>query len=108
MKTSGLTPLLLGALVMAFAATSCQKDNTATSSALYVPSTSDVTSSATLTDLQQGRTLYINHCADCHELYLPESFTPARWRSILPGMTPRTSLTSAEISLVTKYVTKGK
>ncbi|NVO21661.1 MAG: hypothetical protein HXX13_18320 [Bacteroidetes bacterium] len=108
MKTPGLTTLLLGALVLAFAATGCQKDNSATSSALYVPSASDVTNSATLADLQAGRTLYINHCGDCHELYLPESFSATQWRSILPNMTPRTNLTSAEVSLVTKYVTKGK
>jgi mono/diheme cytochrome c family protein len=63
---------------------------------------------ATLSDLQQGRTLYISHCGQCHDLYLPENFSASQWRSILPNMAPRTSLTSAEVQLVTKYVTKGK
>jgi mono/diheme cytochrome c family protein len=84
----------------------CQK-NTPDTGGLYIPSLADVTANATLKELQDGRTLYIDNCGACHSYYLPESFTPSQWRSILPAMTPRTSLTSAQIQLVTKYLTKG-
>jgi mono/diheme cytochrome c family protein len=86
--------------------TGCQK-NTPDTSQLYIPSQTDVTANATLKELQDGRALYIDHCGACHTYYLPESFTPSQWRSILPTMTPRTNLTSAQIQLVTKYLTKG-
>jgi len=108
MKTFHPNPLLLLAIALVVTFAGCKKDTSTGSSALYVPTTSDVTTSATLADLQQGRTLYISTCGQCHDLYLPESFTAAQWRSILPNMTPRTSLSSAQIALVTKYVCKGK
>lgn len=108
MKKHQLNTLSVLFFVLAVAMVSCTKEASTTSDSLYVPSNSDVTASATLADLQQGRTLYISKCADCHSLYLPESFTASQWRSILPTMTPRTNLTSAQVQLVTKYVTKGK
>jgi len=40
-------------------------------------------------------------------LYSPDDYTPIQWRSILPNMAPRTGMTSSEILLVTKYVTRG-
>jgi len=108
MKTLHPTPLLLLAIMIAVSVTACQKEAATTTDSLYVPTASDATASATLTDLQQGRSLYINNCASCHSLYLPESYTPARWKSILPSMTPRTNLSASEVLLVTKYVCKGK
>jgi cytochrome c5 len=84
----------------------CTK-TTADTSSLYTPTSSDVTATATLQQLQQGRTLYLNNCNACHSLYSPDSFTPSQWKSILSAMAPRTSLNSADILLVTKYVTKG-
>lgn len=75
---------------------------------LYVPTTSDVTSSASLQDLQTGKALYINNCASCHQLYLPDNYPSAQWNSIMMSMAPRTSLTSSQVALVTKYLTRGK
>jgi hypothetical protein len=108
MKALKTSLFLVIALALALQASSCKKESSTTSEVLYVPTSSDVTENATLTELQNGRDLYINNCGGCHELYLPESFTPSRWRSILPNMTPRTSLSSTQVQLVTKYVTKGK
>ena len=85
----------------------CTK-NTIDTSSLYVPTSSDVTLNATLSELQQGRDLYINNCGRCHNLYSPDNYTPAQWKTVLGSMTPRTSLSSTEIQLVTKYVSRGK
>lgn len=84
----------------------CNSANVNTSS-LYVPSNADVTSTATLEDLQQGRDLYINHCGACHQLYTPETYNTAQWQSIVSNMAPRTNLTSTQTKLVLKYLTKG-
>ena|SRR5450631_1004738 len=84
---------------------SCKKNSGGSS--LYTPTNADVTITATLQDLQHGRTLYMDNCNSCHSLYSPDDYTPIQWRSILPNMAPRTGMTSSEILLVTKYVTRG-
>lgn len=99
---------LLGFGILLFVS-SCKKDTfTSNSGSLYVPATADVTTTATLTDLQNGRTLYVNKCGSCHNLYSPDSYSSANWSSILTSMAPKAGLTSTEKSLVLKYVTRGK
>ena len=83
----------------------CKKSSSGDS--LYTPTAADVTSTASLSDLQQGRTLYINNCNSCHSLYSPDSYTPTQWKSIISNMGPKTGMSSSEILLVTKYVTRG-
>lgn len=85
---------------------SCSKNNS--SSNLYIPNAGDVTANATLSELQQGRELYINSCGRCHVLYSPDDFTPNYWKSIIPNMYPRTGMNSSQALLVTKYVCRGK
>ena len=85
----------------------CSKNNTSGSS-LYTPTSSDITTTASLSDLQTGRTLYINNCNSCHGLYSPDDYTPSQWKSILSNMGPRTSMSATDISLVSKYVSRGK
>jgi hypothetical protein len=77
-------------------------------SSLYTPTSADVTATATLTELQQGRTLYINNCNSCHSLYSPDDYSSTQWKSIISNMGPRTGMSSSDILLVTKYVTRGK
>lgn len=55
---------------------SCTKISTST---LYDPVSSDATANATLVELQQGRTLYLNNCGRCHDLYSPDDFSASRW-----------------------------
>jgi hypothetical protein len=86
---------------------SCKKVNPNADS-LYIPASTDVTSSATLKELTDGRALYVNNCGQCHNYYLPESYSPSQWNGILSSMTPKTNLSPAEIQLVSKYVRKGK
>ncbi|HZK61441.1 MAG TPA: hypothetical protein VFC41_05145 [Anaerovoracaceae bacterium] len=99
-------PLFFAAIL--FLTGSCKKDLSGSSSSLYTPTSADVTSSATLADLQQGRSLYSSNCNSCHGLYMPESYSSSQWRSVMGSMAPRTRMTTSQILLVTKYVTKGK
>jgi mono/diheme cytochrome c family protein len=94
-------------IVILFLVGSCKKD-LGGSGSLYTPTSADVTANATLAELQQGRTLYLNNCGVCHGLYMPENYTPAQWKSILGNMAPRTSMSASQVQLVTKYVSKGK
>ena len=86
---------------------SCKKDNV-TPSGLYTPTASDVTANATLLELQQGKSLFVNRCAACHGLYTPDTYTSTNWKSILNSMASRAGLSSSESTLVLKYVTRGK
>jgi hypothetical protein len=86
---------------------SCNKDNLSLDS-IYTPTASDVTANATLEQLQQGRRLYINNCGSCHSLPSPDSYNTADWQGILSSMVPRTSLSSANAALVSKYLRRGQ
>jgi cytochrome c5 len=105
MKSVKRNPLLVVGLGLALTIASCSKP---TVDSLYVPTAADATATATLADLQAGRNLYISNCERCHNFYLPEKYSAAEWKNHLPGMTSKTSLTSAEILQLTKYATKGK
>ena len=83
---------------------SCKKSSTGS---LYTPSSADATATATLEELQQGRDLYINNCARCHDLYSPDDYTASQWKNIMPGMAPNTRMNTSQVTLVTKYVTRG-
>jgi hypothetical protein len=97
---------LIGLVVVLILLTSgCSKSSS--TSSLYTPTSSDATSTATLADLQQGRTLYVNNCGACHSLYSPDDYTSSQWKTIISSMGPRTSMSSSQILLVTKYVTRG-
>jgi mono/diheme cytochrome c family protein len=103
-KSYCLTVVSVSLLLLMGACTKSSLDT----SMLYVPSYSEVTANATLQELEQGRELYINNCSVCHGLYSPDNYAPAQWETVLNNMAPRTSLTSSEVLLVTKYVSKGK
>ena len=85
---------------------SCTKTGGNTS-ALYSPTAADVTATATLEELQQGRAIFIDNCNACHQLYSPDNYSPSQWRSILTNMSQRAGLSSTQNQLVTKYLTRG-
>jgi mono/diheme cytochrome c family protein len=107
MKKLKYLPILVLSATLLVAIGSCTKSNTGSGS-LYTPTSADVTSTATLTELQQGRTLYISNCNSCHGLYSPDDYTSTQWKGILGNMAPNTSMSASQILLVTKYVTRGK
>lgn len=95
--------VIVGTLVFS----SCKKNDVGSNS-LYVPTTADVTATATLDQLTQGRAIYVNNCGRCHSLYSPDDFGASAWQSIVPNMSARAGLSAAEQTLVLKYVTRGK
>jgi hypothetical protein len=98
------TSLILISLILVITF-SCKKSST---SVIYTPTSADATSTATLEELQQGRDLYINNCGRCHDLYSPDDYTASQWKNIIPSMSPNTRLTTSQVTLVTKFVTRGR
>lgn len=98
-----------GTLLVGFGllVSSCSKSGS-NSGSIYQPTSADVTANATIDQLQQGRALYVSNCNACHYLYSPDDFIANTWPSIIAQMGPRTNMSSAQISLVTKYLTRGK
>ncbi len=95
-------------IILAFAFAGCSKSLTNNTDALYVPSATDVTATATLADLQSGRSVFINNCGRCHSLYSPDNYSAASWKTIVPNMASRAGLSATESLQVLKYVTRGK
>jgi len=87
---------------------SCSKSLNTNTDSLYVPTAANVTSSATLSDLQAGRAIFINSCGRCHSLYSPDNFSAANWKTIVPNMASRAGLSATETAQVTKYVARGQ
>ncbi|MDP4269123.1 MAG: hypothetical protein Q8909_03235 [Bacteroidota bacterium] len=77
------------------------------SAGLYKPAKKDVTPRASLAELKQGRGLYVNKCASCHNLYEPERYDTTRWKRIMDKMAPKARINIQEKALILKYVTKG-
>lgn len=78
----------------------------ACSQSLYMPTHDDSQSSGIATDtLLLGRKLYVRNCASCHSLYLPQHYTVAEWKNIIPQMQERAKCNDAETELITKYLT---
>lgn len=92
-------------ILLTWVSISCKKNST---SALYTPAEADTTPSATLKELQEGRTLYINNCGSCHDLYSPDDLSLSQWKMAIAVMGPKTILTTPQILLISKYVTRGK
>jgi len=80
----------------------------ACSSALYIPSESEVTSKANLEELNDGRALYINKCGGCHTLVLPEKYSDKDWSIWVDKMEVKANITSSEKEKILKYLTKGR
>ena len=102
-----LSIVLAGVIGSALFVGGCAK-NTTDTSYLYIPTISDTTATASLQDLQKGRELFINNCGACHAYPTPENYSSSQWVTIMAQMAPKTSMSSSEVQLVLKYVTKGQ
>jgi cytochrome c5 len=56
-------------------------------------------------ELAEGKDLYENNCAKCHELYNPKKFTAEQWTPILIDMQKNTDLSDEQRMKVYNYVT---
>lgn len=100
------TPVAAVAVLLFF--TSCQKNNTVVpDSSVYTPTAADATATATLAQLQQGRSIFVNSCGNCHGLPSPDSYSASNWNIILANMAPRAGLSASDAALVSKYVRRG-
>jgi hypothetical protein len=74
-------------------------------SALYMPTQNDAVSRNTsLEKLQQGRSLYINKCASCHNLHLPSSYTGTEWAALLNKMQKRAKIDNVQKEQIAAYL----
>jgi hypothetical protein len=61
----------------------------------------------TLSELSQGRTLYVSHCGSCHVLKQPVELAPEQWQSEVSDMRAknRVKLNDAEAQAIVRYLT---
>ncbi len=61
-----------------------------------------------LATLQQGNSVYLSQCGQCHELIPPDKVEVADWRLVVPGMCWNAGLNPGDEALVLKYVLAAK
>jgi hypothetical protein len=54
--------------------------------------------------LEEGRSLYVNRCTECHDLELLDSRTVSGWREAVAGMARRANLDGAEQARIVEYL----
>lgn len=65
-------------------------------------------SDATLSQLNEGHTLYINKCGHCHYAHRPDKYTDEKWSKTIPIMGKKAKLDSSQLSLITRYILTAK
>jgi hypothetical protein len=58
----------------------------------------------TLEQLAEGRSLYVARCAGCHNLHLPERYTPEKWLDLVPAMAVKARLSPGEVETIERYL----
>jgi cytochrome c5 len=76
-------------------------------SALYIPTASQQTESASLSQLQEGRILYVQKCGSCHTLVLPDKHTKNEWQHFLNEMQQKASINNTEKEQILRYLSRG-
>jgi len=59
---------------------------------------------ADLDALRRGRAILVTECAACHRLFLPEEYSPERWRGIVKRMAGRASLAEDQAADLLRYL----
>lgn len=94
----------LAVVLMTVMLVGCSKTLNTNSDSLYVPEAADATANASLADLEAGRSIYINYCGRCHNLYPIVNVSS----SVIPNMASRSGLSATQTSQVTKYINLRK
>jgi len=63
---------------------------------------------ATLAQLEQGRSVFVQRCSGCHALPLPDSRTEAEWKKVLDEMAAEAKLTTDERVQVERFVLSAR
>lgn len=56
-------------------------------------------------ELAEGKTLFQNNCAKCHNLKNPNNYTADEWRPIILRMQKKAKISDAEREKIYNYVT---
>ncbi len=58
----------------------------------------------TVAELQEGRAAYVQKCAGCHNLHVPQQYAPEEWEGYVAYMTADAKLSPDEIRLITRFL----
>lgn len=56
-------------------------------------------------ELAEGKTLFVNNCAKCHNLKNPNNYTTEEWKPILLRMQKKAKISDEEREKIQNYVT---
>jgi hypothetical protein len=57
-------------------------------------------------ELAEGRTLFVNNCPKCHDLYSPKDFNAEQWKPIMLSMQIKAKISDEEREKIYAYLTK--
>ena len=79
----------------------------ACASRLYIPDQNNTAAGSNLSEIQEGRILYISKCGGCHSLVLPEKHDKEQWPALVDKMEKKAKITQVEKKLILNYLVKG-
>ena len=62
---------------------------------------------ATSEDIARGKSLYAEHCIECHKSFNPSDFSEKQWRHEVPPMAKKAKIDATTESLILAYVLAG-
>lgn len=84
--------------------TECTPKKTASGEMSPEQKVADVKKNYTEAQLEEGKVLWQNNCAQCHKLFEPESRSVDKWEKILPNMSMRAKLNDQQAAMVRAYI----
>lgn len=90
-------------LALALASSAC-------SASIPAPNAADVDRAqqrwptASLAELEQGRSMYRSRCGNCHTSYSPGRYSPDEWPEIVDEMRERAELTADQHDQIVRYL----
>ncbi len=82
----------------------CAKKTTPTKSAVVTDEVAVEKGKYNAAQIAQGKIVYEQNCAQCHELHQPAEFNIAQWNRILPRMSRKAKLTDEQAGIVRAWV----
>lgn len=71
------------------------------------PVTKTKLKTATSEDIARGKSLYSDHCIECHKAFNPSDFSEKQWRQEVPPMAKKAKIDSEKENLILAYVLAG-
>ena len=106
---------ILSITSMIFVMSECKSTKTATDTTskpkeeFYEPTeVNAVIHEYSLTDLKNGRAIFLSNCGKCHRLYQPSKHDLTGWKETVTRMQPKAHLSDIDRELVIKYLSSEK